>query len=144
MNEAARWEPFRPVAPFGDNLFDMIPTFFRPVTRGAPWPGPRMDVTETERAYLVAVELPGIPKDKIQVSVYENSLSLAAEAVKAADEPEAENWLLRERGFGKFSRSVTLPEAVDDRTSAARYADGVLYLTLQKRRASQVKRLTVD
>jgi HSP20 family protein len=53
------------------------------------------------------------------------------------------NWLLRERNFGKFARNLRLPEAVDHDSSQARYADGVLYLTLQKKRASQVKRLAI-
>ena len=56
---------------------------------------------------------------------------------------DGHNWLLRERRYGKISRNIQLPEAVDDNASEAKYVDGVLYLTLQKKRASQVKRLTV-
>ena len=51
--------------------------------------------------------------------------------------------LRRVRWFGKFSRQIALPEALDDAAAEARYADGVLYLTLPKKRASQVKRLTI-
>lgn len=146
MNELARWAPFQAAKPFGENPFDMsvldmIPTFFRPASRAMAWQGPRMDVAESDTAYELAVELPGVKKEAIQVSVYENSVTINAEATR--EEAEGQQWLLRERSFGKFSRNIALPEAVDDGSSQARYVDGVLYLTLQKKRASQVKRLTV-
>ncbi len=142
MNELARWDPFKSVVPFGDSLFDVVPTLFRPMTRSSTWTGARMDVAENEKSYQLAIELPGIPKDSIQVSVYENTVTITGEAA-APQEQDGHNWLLRERSYGKLSRNIQLPEAVDDSASEAKYVDGVLYLTLQKKRASQVKRLTV-
>ena len=102
-----------------------------------------MDVNETENAYQLAIELPGVKKEAIQVSVYENTVTIGAELAEEKAGGEEQNWLLRERSFGKFSRNITLPEAVDGSSSEARYTDGVLYLTLQKKRARQVKRLTI-
>ena len=106
------------------------------------WVGPKMDVTETENAYELAIELAGVPKEAIQVGVYENTVTIGAEVSQPKTEEEP-NWLLRERSFGKFARNLSLPEAVDQDSAQARYADGVLYLTLQKKRASQVKRLAI-
>jgi HSP20 family protein len=142
MNELARMEPFKALDPFHSSLFDVIPSFFRPAQTAA-LQGPRMDVAEDETRYYLAVELPGIPKEAIQVSVYENSVSVGAEA-NSPQPQQQQNWLLRERSFGKISRNISLPEAVDDTSSEARYAEGMLYLTLQKKRASQVKRLTIQ
>jgi HSP20 family protein len=127
MNELVRWDPLKAVLPL-----------FEPVVRQA-WSGPKMDLSETDAAYELAVELPGVKKEAIEVSVYENDVTITAEATTE----EERNWLLRERSVGRFSRSIALPEAVDDAASQARYADGVLYLTLQKKRASQAKRLAV-
>jgi HSP20 family protein len=142
MNELARWDPFKPALPFEGSMLDIIPAFLRPVARR--FGGPAMDVNETENAYELAIELPGVKKEAIQVGVYDNTVTIGAEAAeeKAGGE-EGEQWLLRERSFGKISRNITLPEPVDETSSQARYADGVLYLTLQKKRASQIKRLTV-
>ena len=67
------------------------------------------------------------------------SSSMAAGSRARRAQGEESNWLLRERSFGKFSRQISLPEALDDAAAEARYADGVLYLTLPKKRASQVK-----
>ena len=142
MNELVRWDPFKTALPFEGSLFDMVPTLFRPIARQV-WAGPKMDANETENAYQLAIELPGVQKDAIQVSVHENTVTIAAEAAEKKAEGEEHNWLVRERRFGKFSRNITLPEAVDDTSSQARYTDGVLYLTLQKKRASQAKRLTI-
>jgi HSP20 family protein len=142
MNELVRWDPFKPALPFEGSLLDMVPALLRPIARQG-WSGPRMDVHETEAAYELAVELPGVKKEAIQVSVYDNTVTISAEVAEEQANAEERNWLLRERSFGKFSRNVALPEAVDEDSSQARYADGVLYLTLQKKRATQVKRLTV-
>ena len=139
MNELARWEPFQ------DSVFDLMPALFRPVVNRA-FPGPRMDVIDTGVAYQLAVELPGMEKDAIQVSVYKNAVTINAELAEekeAKDSGEQPNWLLRERSFGKFSRTITLPDEVDDAGSEAKYADGVLTLTLKKTSASRTKRLTV-
>jgi HSP20 family protein len=142
MSELARWDPLQSVVPFGESLFDVVPTLLRPVTRSNAWTGARMDVAENEKSYQLAIELPGIPKDTIQVSVYDNTVTISGEAA-APQEQDGHNWLLRERSYGKLTRNIQLPEAVDDSASEAKYVDGVLYLTLQKKRASQVKRLTV-
>jgi HSP20 family protein len=142
MNELARWDPFKSVVPFGESLFDvMVPSLLRPASRSA-WSGTRMDVAESDKAYQLAIELPGIPKDSIQVSVFDNTVTITGEAA-APQEQEGHSWLLRERTYGKMTRNIQLPEAVDDTASEAKYVDGVLYLTLQKKRASQVKRLTI-
>jgi HSP20 family protein len=134
------------LVPFEGSLFDIVPTLLRPAFNSASrqaWTGPKMDVNETENAYQLAIELPGVKKEAIQVSVYENTVTIGAELAEEKAGGEEQNWLLRERSFGKFSRNITLPEAVDGSSSEARYTDGVLYLTLQKKRARQVKRLTI-
>ena len=102
-----------------------------------------MDVSETDAAYSMAVELPGVKKEAIQVSIYDNSITIDAEMPEEKVAGEEQKWLHRERNIGKFSRTIALPEAVDEGTSEAKYVDGVLHLTLQKRRASATKRLAV-
>ena len=117
MNELVRWDPFNAVAPFEDGLF-AIPSLLRPFASRMASSGPRMDIVETAEAYELSVETPGVPKDAIQVSVHDNSVTIAAE-MPEREEKDGE-YLLRERSFGRFTRTVTLPEAVDDEASAAR------------------------
>jgi len=139
MNELVRWDPFKAVAPFEDGLF-AIPTLLASRMASA---GPRMDILETAEAYELSVELPGVPKDAIQVSVHDNSVSIAAEMPERQEKEGDGEYLLRERSAGRFARSVTLPEPVDDEASAARYADGVLTLTLKKKSVTQAKRIAI-
>jgi HSP20 family protein len=142
MNELVRWDPFKAALPFEGSLLDLVPTFFQPLRQAASWP--RMDISETDGAYQLAVELPGVKKEAIQVSVHDNSVTISAEASEEKDgNGEAPGWLLRERTLGRFSRNIVLGEAVDEDSSEARYNDGVLYLTLRKKRSTQAKRLAI-
>lgn len=149
MNELARFDPFRMVAgeggrdPFQDSLFDLVPAFFRPIARSAGMTGMRMDVAEQEGAYHLAVEVPGVKKEAIQVSVYDNTVSISADLREEKQAGDQTNWLLRERGTGKLTRSIQLPESVDEEGSEAKYVDGVLYLKLKKKRESQTRRLAI-
>jgi HSP20 family protein len=138
MNELVRWDPFKAIAPL-ESLLD-IPSLVGPA-RAAAFSGPRIDVAENDHAYQLAVELPGVKKEAIQVSVYDNNVTISADV--AAPREEGAQWLLRERGYGRFSRTLALPEAVDEQASEARYSDGVLTLTLKKKSASQQKRLAI-
>ena len=143
MANISLWDPLSFAAtptrwPFAGDLLGSI---LQPVGRAMDT-GFRMDVAENDKSYQLAIELPGIPKDSIQVSVYENTVTITGEAA-APQEQDGHNWLLRERSYGKMTRNIQLPEAVDDSASEAKYVDGVLYLTLQKKRASQIKRLAV-
>jgi HSP20 family protein len=107
--------------------------------------GARLDVVENDNAYRLAVELPGIRKEDIQVKVYENQVTITGESKEEKQVGEAEqNWLLRERSSGKVSRSITLPETVDDSAAEARYEQGVLHLTLPKRQATASRQITVQ
>ncbi|MFV5214692.1 Hsp20/alpha crystallin family protein [Azonexus caeni] len=132
------------VDPF-DDLFRGF--FVRPVDfNGQPQQAPsiKMDVREQGDAYLVHAELPGVKKEDIHVVVDGNQVSISAEVRQEKEVKEGERTLRSERYFGKVSRSFQLQQDLDDTRSVARFADGVLELTLPKRTASPSKRLTIE
>lgn len=132
------------VDPF-DDLFRGF--FVRPVDfNGQPQQAPsiKMDVREQGDAYLVHAELPGVKKEDIHVVVDGNQVSISAEVRQEKEVKEGERTLRSERYFGKVSRSFQLQQDLDDTHSIARFADGVLELTLPKRIASPSKRLTIE
>jgi HSP20 family protein len=148
MANISLWDPLSfdsaPARLAGD-LLGSLPSLLQPATRPSRF---RMDVAENENAYRLAIDLPGVRKEDIQVSVHDNELTITAEVrdEKAANTEagnEQPNWLVRERAFGRFSRTIALPENVDDASAEARYTDGVLYLTLPKSRVTSAKRLSV-
>ena len=104
----------------------------------------RMDVKENEEGYQVHAELPGVKKEDIQVTIDGGTLSISAEVRQEKEEKEGDQVLRAERYFGKVSRSVQLPHEIDEAAAAARFADGVLELTLPKRQGTSSKRLTIS
>ena len=134
------------------NLFDdlfkdlMSPGFFIRPLHGDPLPQSiKVDVKESDGAYTVHAELPGVAKEDIQVMVEGNVVTLSAE-VKQQDSQTADEKTLRsERYFGSVARSFQLPADIDNSQAKAKFDNGVLSLTLPKRQGgSSGQRLTID
>ncbi|MBP1203950.1 HSP20 family protein [Duganella sp. 1411] len=147
-NNLMRMDPFRDIARFDpfrdiDDLFrDLNPAIWRNVDQV---PRMRMDVSETEKEYLVKAEIPGVQKDDIKVAINGNQVSLSAEIKDERDASAGSAGSLRnERYYGQLQRSFTLPQEVDDDQAQARYENGVLHLTLPKKVGSGGKQLTIQ
>ncbi|MNC86193.1 18 kDa heat shock protein [compost metagenome] len=89
-----------------------------------------MDVTRADDTYTVKADLPGVAKDDIKVSIDGGQVSISGEVRKEKEEKKGEEVLRGERYYGKVARSFTLPQEVDQARVVAKYADGVLKLTL--------------
>ncbi len=132
---------------FDDFFKDMAPGFFVRPLHGDPLPSPsqlRVDVKETEGAYEVTAEIPGVDKKDIHVHVDGNLVSLNAEIRQADERKDGEKVLRSERYYGAVSRSFQLPVAVDESRTTAKYEDGVLTLTLPKQAAPSSRRIAVE
>ena len=103
----------------------------------------RVDVREGKDNYVVKADLPGVRKDDIHVEIDGNQVMLRAEVRKETEQREGERVLRSERYSGQFARSFSLASEIDEVKSVAKFEDGVLELTLQKKATSAAKRLTV-
>jgi HSP20 family protein len=133
--------------PFGDLVDDFFKGFIvRPAGFAAEEPLRRMkiEVTEANGEYKVLAELPGVKKEDIHVNIDGDQVSIAAETRAERAVKEGERVLHSERQFGKLSRAFRLAQEVDDAKASARYADGVLELTLPKKAAAAAKQLTIQ
>lgn len=101
---------------------------------------PAADVYEDEREYTLALDLPGIDRERLDVSLDDGRLVIRGER-KAV---EGVNARRTERPHGRFVRSFSLPDAVDRNRIAADYRDGVLLLHLPKRAEQQERRVKID
>lgn len=101
---------------------------------------PAADVYEDEREYLLALDLPGINRDGLEVSLDDGRLVIRGERAAA----EGLHARRAERPQGRFVRTFSLPDAVDRGRIAADYKDGVLLLHLPKRDERQGRRLKID
>jgi HSP20 family protein len=133
-----------------DPLDDLFRGFFvRPVDFGQmpEAPSVKIDVKEQEKAYTVHAELPGIKKEDIHVTIDGSTVSISAERKQekeVKDEKDPAKILRTERYFGKVSRTFQLGQDVDDAKASAKFAEGVLELTLPKKVAAKTKRLVID
>lgn len=93
---------------------------------------PRLDVEETDKAYEVSVELPGIDQKDIEVSVADGVLTIKGEK-KAESEAKDKGRLHVERSYGSFQRSLALPADADDAKIGAAFKNGVLKLSIEKK-----------
>lgn len=123
---------------------DMFRSIFRPGRfENMPEMQIRMDVKESDKAYTVHAEIPGVKKEDIQVSIDGDRVSISAE-VKNEMENKIDGKLLRsERYYGRVSRSFTLGSGIDEASASAHYDNGVLELTLPKKAAAASKRLEI-
>jgi HSP20 family protein len=105
-----------------------------------------VDVREDADHIYVEAELPGFKKDEIDISVENQSLTIAAEHRSQKDEKSADKgeWLLHERRYTRFQRSFMLPPTVDSQSVVAKLNDGVLTVTLNKREETKPRKITVS
>lgn len=131
--------------PFGD-LDEFFKGFFvRPMALEPRAPAQfRMDVKEDENAYTVYAELPGVKKEDINVTIDGNQVQVSAEVRKEREAKSGEKVLRSERYYGKLYRAFTLAQDVDQEKAQAKYADGVLELTLPKKATSAGRKLAVQ
>jgi len=133
--------------PLDDTLDDLFRGFFvRPVSfegnhNSAPF---RVEIAEKDNAYVLRGELPGVKKDDINVSIDGDTVAITAEVKNEKDVKDGERVLRSERYYGKVYRAFTLGQAVEENAAQAKYADGVLELTLPKKAAAQAKRITIQ
>jgi HSP20 family protein len=97
---------------------------------------------ETEVSLVAEVEVPGINPDDIDISVTSDMLTVTGEKKQQTDEQE-KNYHVLERAYGRFSRSIPLPTAVNPDRVEARYKDGILTIAMGKSGAAKSKRIEV-
>lgn len=134
-------------SPFDEAFDDLFRGFLvRPVSYEHPAGVAqfRVDVSENEKAYTLRAELPGVKKEDIDVTIDGETVAVSAEVKSEKDVKNGDRVLRAERYYGKVYRAFTLGQAVEEAGTHAKYADGVLELTLPKKAAVQAKRITIQ
>lgn len=148
-----RWNPVRDLTTFPSDILNvqreinrMFDTFFRGGASDdtsmmtATW-SPAVDLAEREDEYVLNVELPGVSKDDVKITLQDNVLTIRGEK-KQEHESKERNYYRVERSYGSFQRSFTLPTTVKGDKIEAVYKDGILAVTLPK--AEEAKRKEVE
>jgi HSP20 family protein len=117
----ARWDPFR-------DLLTIQHRLERLSTGPQGWT-PAMDLLETEQAYVLTAELPGVTREQVRIDIRDGKLTLQG---RREARVSCEQYHQVERGHGEFCRSVMLPQAVDTANVTAEMRDGVLTISVPK------------
>lgn len=133
-----------------ERMDEMFPELFRRMTRPSafgdlPAAEIRLDVTERDQDYLVRAEVPGARKDDVRVQIDRNTVTVSVERKTEQERKDDKGRvLLRETSVGSALRGFTLAHDIDDKASTAKLEDGVLILTLPKRKGAGSRLLPID
>ena len=104
---------------------------------------PPLDVRETDDAYIVEVELPGVDPKNTEVSIEGRTVTVRGQFAEEQEKQEG-NFLLRERRRGQFMRAVALPGMVEVDKATSRYENGELTITLPKATQNRARRVEIQ
>jgi HSP20 family protein len=132
-----------------ENMFEEMFAPFTPSSALSQWAGegavsPRINVSESDQAFEVQAELPGVNKEDVKVAIEHQRVTIEAETKREQEQREGEHLLYTERSASKFMRSFMLPVEVDEASAAARMENGVLTLTLPKKQGNAAKRIAIQ
>jgi len=104
---------------------------------------PPLDLSEDKDNLVATVEIPGLRKENVDVSVHEGVLSVSGERVRSGGEEPGEAHR-RERVYGRFHRSISLPKPVKMEAIKASYRDGILTVTMPKTEEAKPRQIEVS
>jgi HSP20 family protein len=141
-------EMMRPLMGLRDQIEDMFDRYFHGFPSHMPrlghlWdmePGfglkgfersPRVDMSETDKGYEITAELPGLGEDDLDISVTDDVLTISGEK-KEEQEQKEKDYYVKERRYGRFSRSLRMPQDADADKISASFETGVLKVEIPK------------
>ncbi len=144
--ELTTWPGFGRLTDLRDDIDRLFESPFGGLGRTSQWLSgwtPALDLYEDKDNLFVKMELPGMKREDIEVSLHEGSLSISGERQSEQKHQEAEVYRA-ERFFGRFQRTVTLPTPVAADKVKAEYRDGILTITLPKTEEAKPKHIDVN
>ena len=142
-----RWEPFRELSSFQTEMNRLFNAAFGDMPNGGTtgsarrWV-PAMDLLETDDAFVLRADLPGMSESDVNIELEDNVLTLSGER-KAEHEEKSEGFYRVERASGSFSRSLTLPKGVDPEAVNASFDRGVLEVRIPKPEQRKPRKITI-
>lgn len=143
MPSLTRFDPFRGLSRL-DPLRALDDWFaLRPAAALPEQPEIRVEVAESDGAFTVKAEIPGVTKEDIAVTVEGRQVAIAAEIKRESEKKEGKTVIHSERYYGKAYRAFTLPGEVDASACQAAYQNGILTLTLPRAHDGPSRRIAV-
>lgn len=146
MTTLVRWNPMREMMSLRNEMNRLFEQMFDGGSLAQWQPSTSwslaVDVVENDDAFIVTVSVPGISPDDLDITITDNVLTIKGE-YKADETIEEEKYHIRERRYGSFGRSISLPVSVNGDAVDANYENGVLTLTVPKAEEVKPRRIAV-
>jgi HSP20 family protein len=139
-----RWEPFRALRRRDDVFDELFREMFRgrPMVEGAELMEPAVDVAESDGEVIVKMEVPGVEKDQLHLTVADDRLTVRGETRKESEE-KRKSYYRQEIRYGSFERTVALPVEVDPAKAHAELKNGMLKIALPKSKQPKTQEIKV-
>ena len=139
----SRWDPFREMMSMRRAMDRLIENS---VSESGEWQGSEwglpLDVVEQEDQYIVKASIPGVKPEDLDITYNKGLLTIKGE-LKDESESEQGQYQMRERRYGTFTRTITLPSTVKAEDIQADYKDGILVLKMPKAEEVKPKRIPI-
>jgi HSP20 family protein len=144
MANLTPWEPFRDMRRMHDSLDRMFDRALMgsPLAEDLSFGSMPIDLYETDEDVIVKAAAPGMKPEDLEISITGDRLNIRGELSEEHEDKQAK-YYLRERRYGSFSRSVSLPASVDGNKADAEFENGILTLKIPKKEEAKPKTITV-
>ena len=148
----AKWSPMKELEDMRRDMERLFEDVFEPARRRRDWwpkspevgvMVPNIDMYDRKTEIVVKAELPGVERDKIDLTITRNAITIKGE-IRTEEEIKEEDYYSREISYGNFTRSVTLPAEVESEKAKASFKDGILEIVLPKKEEAQPKEIKVE
>ena len=129
---ARRYDLFEPFMELQKEVDKLFSDFIKPLRSDLEFL-PKVDAYETDDKVALEIEVPGVKKEELKITVEDGVLKVCGEKKTERDE-KGRNYRIVERSFGKFERAFIIPDYVDEKNIVAKYNDGVLTLEMPKKK----------
>ncbi|MBZ4683290.1 MAG: hypothetical protein PWP46_661 [Fusobacteriaceae bacterium] len=136
-----KWNPFLRERDYFDSIFDSFNSFFdTPSLFNDNFQKFSTDISETDNAYIISADLPGVKKEDVKLELHDGYLKISAER-KEEKEEKNKKFYRKERIYGNFVRNIPLPEYldIDKNLIKAKFDNGVLNITIPKKLIENAK-----
>ena len=137
------FEPFRGLDTVTRRMFDTMSEMNRNVKQQVEQFSPRVDIADTEKAISLHVEIPGVQKDDVKISINEDRILSIRGEKRQSETIEGQQFVRMESHFGTFARSFTLSDSIDINAIQAEFNNGILQITLPKVEPEKPKSIEV-
>jgi len=139
-----KFDPFRGFESFNRRMNKFVNEFEKGFVFETGGFAPRVDIIEDDKKIFVAVELPGVAKEDVKISINEDRVMTISGEKKPDEMKEGVSQIKIERGYGKFQRAFVLPENIDESGVNAKFENGVLEVSVAKKEPEKPKEIEVS